>query len=93
MAVPPALRRKYRPVTFWGWEIGEVHQKNYKNPARNKRKFKQKKNNRDNRASSRLPLGRCDSARAGGGALPVIMSIIRSSRNLNHDYEYRNYNL
>ena len=28
------------------------------------------------RASSRLPLERCDSARAGGGALPVIMSII-----------------
>ena len=26
-----------------------------------------------------LPLERCDSARAGGGALPVIMSIIRSS--------------
>ena len=27
------------------------------------------------------PLERCDSARARGGALPVIMSIIRSSRN------------
>ena len=26
-------------------------------------------------------VGHCDSARAGGGALPVIMSIIRSSRN------------
>ena len=39
--------------------------------------------NRDGpgRASSRLPLERCDSARARGGALPVIMSIIRSSRN------------
>ena len=39
--------------------------------------------NRDGpgRASSRLPLERCDSARAGGGALPVIMSFIRSSRN------------
>ena len=39
--------------------------------------------NRDGpgRASSRLPLKRCDSARAGGGALPVIMAIIRSSRN------------
>ena len=39
--------------------------------------------NRDGpgRASSRLPLERCDSARAGGSALPVIMSIIRSSRN------------
>ena len=33
------------------------------------------------RASSRLPLGRFDSACAGGGALPVIMSTIRSSRN------------
>ena len=32
-------------------------------------------------SSSRLPLERCDSARAGGGALSVIMSIIRSSRN------------
>ena len=31
--------------------------------------------------SDSLPLERCDSARAGGGALPVIMSIIRSSRN------------
>ena len=37
--------------------------------------------NRDDpgRASSRLPLERCYPARAGGGALPVIMSIIRSS--------------
>ena len=33
------------------------------------------------RASSRLPSERCDPARARGGALPVIMSIIRSSRN------------
>ena len=32
------------------------------------------------RASSRLTLERCDSARAGGDALPVIMSIIRPRR-------------
>ena len=33
------------------------------------------------RASSRLPVERCDPVRAGGDALPSIVSTIRSSRN------------